>query len=135
MRVRSLIGLSLFAILALGGKCVVYITTLPSSPPFVLAPGQVVHASGLHVRFLIVVSDSRCPTAAACVSAGDAACTFELRTDRGSTEVELRALDSARRAVTFEGYTVELTALDPRPVAGQPIDRADYRATIDVRRH
>jgi hypothetical protein len=134
MRVRSLIGLSLFALLALGGKCVVFITTLPS-PAFVLAPGQIVHAAGLHIRFLIVVTDSRCPAAVKCPAAGDAVVALQLNTEGASAQVELQVVDPARRTAVFEGYTIELTSLDPRPIGGQTIDPATYRATIDVRRN
>jgi hypothetical protein len=136
MRTQSLIGLSLFALLALGGKCVIFISTHPSHHHHhhVLAPGQVAHTSGLHVHFLIVVSDSRCPEGAACEKGGDAVVALELKTDRAAAQVDLQIVDAARRSAVFQGYQVELTSLEPRPAAGQPIARADYRATINVTR-
>ena len=133
MRVRALIGLLLLAILSLGGKCVIFIRTTPS-PAFVLSPGQIVHASGLHIKFLIVIADGRCPVAAHCESAGDAVVAMQLNSGRNSTQVELQLVDAARRTAVFDGYAVELTSLDPQPVAGQTIDPVSYRATIDVRR-
>jgi hypothetical protein len=136
MRVRSLIGLSLFAFLALGGKCVIFISTHPSPHHHhhVLAPGQVVQTAGLHVHFLIVVSDSRCPIDRHCPAAGDAVVAMKLNAGGASAQVELQAIDPAKRTAMFEGYVIELTSLDPRPNDGQTIDPASYRATIDVRR-
>jgi hypothetical protein len=135
MRVRSLIGLLLFAFLAIGGKCVIFISTNPSHHHhLVLSPGQVIQTSGLHVHFLIVISDSRCPVDRHCPTAGDAVVALKLNTEAATAQVELQPIDPAKRTAVFEGYTIELASLDPRPNDGQAIDPASYRATIDVRR-
>jgi hypothetical protein len=133
MRLRAFAGVVLFATLALGGNCRLDLS--PSGPVNrLIAPGQTVRVQGLRVGFLEVVADTRCPANVMCPVAGDAIAAFELRVDAASTEVELHVVDPVRRSVRFQDYIVELTALAPYPIAGQPIDHDDYRATINVRR-
>lgn len=108
--------------------------TSPSLPAtFTLEPGQSARGSTVLVRFMKVVSDSRCPLNAMCVSAGDAVATFRMTAGGLDGEYELALNDASKRTVTHRGFTLEFQALQPYPVAGQPTNPADYRATVEIR--
>ncbi len=106
--------------------------TLPAT--FTVKPGQTAAAQGVSVTFRQVVSDSRCPTNAVCVWAGEATVTFTVRGRGSEAEYELRlGPDTTKRSVTHKDVVLEFEALQPHPVAGQTTDPASYRATIELR--
>jgi hypothetical protein len=87
-------------------------------------PGDTAHA-----QFTEVTSDSRCPSNAQCVWAGEATVLF---TVGGSEKVSLRLGEPGAASATamVRGRQLTLVALKPYPVAGQTISRSDYLATI-----
>ena len=113
-------------------------TSGPASPTpidrqLTLAAGESTQvAAGLSMRFVGVPADSRCPGDAICVSAGDATVRLEVSADGGRVERELHT--GSRQPVSHEGATIELVSLDPYPFHTRPIQPADYRATLRVRR-
>ena len=100
---------------------------------FVLSPGQIGSTSGASVKFVRVVSDSRCPLNAQCVQAGDVVVTVTLIGPSQAATFDLQLADSAKRTGALGGLVVELQAVTPYPIAGQPTNPADYRATIELR--
>ncbi len=125
---------SLLAVLLLGGcGALAACGGGPSQPSdvaagqeFTLAPGAAAVADGLRVSFERVVSDSRCPTDAVCVWAGEV--IVELKVDGGSRQ--LRPGESA----TTAGHRVSLVRVEPYPSSAAAISRENYRATLVVDR-
>jgi hypothetical protein len=102
---------------------------------FTLAPGQSVTYGALTIRFISVLSDSRCPGDAICIQPGDAQAQITV-TMRGRTvDYTLRVNDPDQRRVVHGDYAIELNTLDPYPFVSRPIAISDYRITIGVRIH
>jgi hypothetical protein len=108
----------------------------PSSPSpvdrqVVLAPGEAAVASGLNVRFLRVLEDSRCPADALCVWIGDAVVRIDISAGQDQAERDLHTAN--KQPVSFNGSRIELVALAPYPYSSGPIRPEDYRATLRIR--
>lgn len=105
--------------------------------PFTIRVDETVEidGTGLSIRLLAVLEDSRCPVDVTCVWAGDAVVALEI------------ALGEARRAYGLHtnpgtatgpgeadvgGYRVVVVGLEPAPLAGVPIPQARYVATLRV---
>lgn len=102
---------------------------------FTLRPGGAVPIGGeqLRVGFDAVLGDSRCPKGEQCIREGDATVRVWLQKGTGAREPhELRTTEAERSASSAAGYTVRLIQLDPYPVSGRSIGRADYVATLVV---
>lgn len=86
------------------------------------------------VRFIGVISDSRCPLNALCIQAGDVVVDIELTVAGWAATAQLALGDAARTTAVHRGVHVTLTDVQPYPVAGDgpPVDPAQYRATVDV---
>lgn len=91
-------------------------------------------AESFTMQFQGVTEDSRCPLNALCVQAGQA--TVQLAAQKSGFSVQQVALTipGALAAVSYAGYTIRLTKLEPYPVAGQPIVPSSYVATFVVTR-
>jgi hypothetical protein len=102
---------------------------------FTLTMGETVQVqgTGFGVTFVSVPTDTRCPINAQCVEAGNA--QVELAIDFGPpgalTPDLLLVLNTTvdPHAMRVGGYLVQLEALDPQPVAGQP-RKQPYRVTL-----
>ena len=81
-----------------------------------------------HVKFTDVTSDSRCPTGAQCVWAGEAVVQF---TVGNSQQVSLTLGADASKATVIVGMKqFTLVALKPYPKVNESIDKGDYVATV-----
>jgi hypothetical protein len=103
----------------------------PVNREVVLAPGQTVDvATGLSVRFVSVVGDSRCPADALCIQGGDAIVRIDIASgeNRGQRDLHTGTL----APVSFDDVQVRLVELQPYPFSSRPFDPADYRATLRV---
>jgi hypothetical protein len=103
----------------------------PVNREVVLALGQTVEvATGLSVRFVSVVGDSRCPGDAICIQGGDAIVRIDIasRDDRGERDLHTATL----APVSFDDVEVRLVELRPYPFSSLPFDPRDYRATLRV---
>jgi hypothetical protein len=103
---------------------------------FILAIGQratldAVHAS---VRFLAVSEDSRCPSQAQCVWAGDGAVVLEIAPAEGDAAEDTLHTnpESGPGGVVLAGYELKLLRLDPYPDTPGEIAPEDYRATLTL---
>jgi hypothetical protein len=89
-------------------------------------------AGRLELGIREVLEDSRCPADVVCIQAGRGRLAAWTRTESGRREIELRT--DARPPQAVDGYTVEVTALEPYPYSNVRIDPRQYVATVIVRR-
>ena len=90
--------------------------------------------TGLRVGFSSVMSDSRCPVDVVCVTAGFAEIMLDLKRPGGADEVGLLAVGhsgTTPRSLVFNGYLIELVALDPEPVSNR--QHPPYQARLRYR--
>ena len=80
-----------------------------------------------------VSDDSRCPTDATCVWAGDATVTLRVQPVSGPAEtVALHLNRPDARSATAAGLHLRLERLEPAPQAGRSIERGGYLAAIVI---
>jgi hypothetical protein len=101
-----------------------------------LSPGQevAVARTKLRIKFIVVESDSRCPTDVKCVWAGNAAVKLQLSGLGKSQSVTLNTSQAGQfvSETIYQGYKVKLVDLSPRPLSTQKIAPSDYQATLLV---
>jgi hypothetical protein len=104
----------------------------PVNESVTLAPGQSVTInSALSLRFRGVVSDSRCPAAAICITGGEAVLAFDVMVGGGAeVKYELKS-EGAGKTLTLSDYVIALELVAPYPI-NDPIPPGDYRATVRV---
>lgn len=88
--------------------------------------------SGITIRFLEVIEDSRCPSDVNCVWAGVA--RIRLRISKGGTtggEFEVNTNQGDKPAI-FDGWEIRLKKLDPYPSSRSTIKPSDYVATFSI---
>lgn len=101
---------------------------------FKIKNGQeaVVRGENLRIRFRSVLSDSRCPSGATCIWAGNGEVEIEVaRKNKKQVVATLNTL-SEPKAIAYEGFKIKLVALSPDPKIDEPIDPKDYEATVVV---
>ena len=91
------------------------------------------YRSGIKVRFVELVEDSRCPVDVNCIPAGNAKIRVEVSKLGRSKSLELDT-NSMKGAAIFEGYRFQLRKLTPEPRSNIRINRNGYVATINVSR-
>jgi hypothetical protein len=93
-----------------------------------LGSAIVIPGDSTHVKFTDVTSDSRCPTGAQCVWAGEAVVQFTV----GSTQQVSLTLgaDASKATVIIGMKQFTLVALKPHPKVNESIAKGDYIATI-----
>lgn len=95
---------------------------------------KTVAQTGLRIKFLEMVEDSRCPTDVNCVWAGNAKIRIQVRDSHGSPKtLELNSTLNPQ-VVNYGRYEMRLSGLTPRPTSNRKIDKNGYVATIDVRK-
>jgi hypothetical protein len=109
--------------------------TAPLDRAFTLDVGQTVSVDDaeLSIKFLRVTEDSRCPSNAQCVWAGNGQIEIEARDDGQPNKLVLNTMEGAKEGVVG-GYRIQLVSLAPTPLAGQNIPPGNYRATLKVSR-
>jgi hypothetical protein len=111
----------------------------PTSPdavlgkPFELKTGATSELpDGSRLTFARVVSDSRCPIDAICVSAGDAEISIQLSPPKGQTESRSLHTQPSGSQISYGSYTIALTELAPYPQASRPTPVTEHIATFLV---
>lgn len=116
--------------------------TEPDPPPksitaelgtaFTLAPGSTAHLDDnrLAIVFREVSADSRCPEDVACVWEGDATVEVTVTAGNGESQHKLHTSSGSIRAVTTDGYRIELISLQPLRRHDQEISADAYRAEL-----
>lgn len=103
----------------------------PIDREVMLAPGQTAEFnSGLSVRFVSVIGDSRCPIDAICIWGGDAIVRIHIAAGTGRADRDLHT--GNLEPVTFDDVEVRLVDLTPYPFSGRDTPQGDYRATLRV---
>ena len=98
--------------------------------PFQLKVGESATLPGDNwVQFNRLVSDSRCPIDAICITAGDAVISLSFKAGHLTTELHTEPSKSQLR---YSNYVLRLTELQPYPRASQPARPEDYVATFIV---
>lgn len=117
-----------------GGDDAVASIKVPLGGEMKLAVGQVgeVSTEGVTLQFKDVSEDSRCPLNALCIQAGKATIHVAVaKSGVGSQTVSL-TVGTGEGYSLFADYKIRLVALDPYPVAGQPVVPGNYVATLVV---
>jgi hypothetical protein len=129
---RRAAGACALAAITLWSACSPTAPTVRPDEAFTLEPGETATVEGtpVRIRFVLVLSDSRCPADAVCVHAGDAVVRIEVRSAGTSRPYELHTADM--RPVTHDDLTIALLELAPYPFSSRPIRPNEYRATFKV---
>jgi hypothetical protein len=106
----------------------------PVDAQFSLAPGQTETIAGASTRvsFSGVISDSRCPANALCITGGDAVVRIDVWTSGQSSTHELHT--GTMLPVKAHDLTIELVEVTPYPFSFTPIEQSAYRVTFRVKR-
>lgn len=88
----------------------------------------------IKIQFVSLVEDSRCPTDAQCVWAGNAKIKVKISNRRDSQIVEMNTTTGGPLGASFDGYAINLTSLTPKPKSNIRISKNGYTATFEVRR-
>jgi hypothetical protein len=101
--------------------------------PFKLSPGEsaMTKNAELTITFNSVTSDSRCPSDATCIQAGEAKVSLTLQSSQGSRDVELSTTSDNSQAA-YSGYVVQFVDLMPYPISTKPISPETYEVTLVV---
>ncbi len=102
---------------------------------FTLPAGKTADITGedLSIKFVEVISDSRCPTGVECVWAGEAKSQMLITLSGSSSEIVLTISGgtSSTAQEVFNQYTFNFT-LNPYPEIGQEIAPSDYELVMTV---
>lgn len=85
----------------------------------------------LSIKFVEMVSDSRCPADRLCVWAGSAKIKVEL-SSRGKSQVFELNTGMKPQSVVYGGYEVKILSLEPRLKTNVRINSNAYTATFSV---
>lgn len=100
--------------------------------PAELKPGEEVYFEDLTLRFNSVIEDSRCPADATCMQAGEASISVTVSAAGEQAKLELVSMMDGGTPVSFQGYLISFTDLQPYPLASNPTNPDNYTATIQV---
>lgn len=89
------------------------------------------NVSGVRIKFVDLIEDSRCPIDTQCIWAGNAKLKVQLSKNGRSKIVEMNT-GTAPRTIRFEGYEVKVTKLTPQPASNIRIRKDGYVATFSV---
>jgi uncharacterized Zn finger protein len=101
---------------------------------FTLSIGQsaVVSGENLSVKFIDVLSDSRCPRGITCVWAGEASSLVEITYNDATYSKTLTVSGSTENTITnFANYDLRFN-IQPYPEAGKQIAKKDYRLQLVI---
>jgi hypothetical protein len=104
--------------------------------PFALAPGRsvTIEAERLQIGFERVVSDSRCPRGAQCITEGEAVVRVWLLKAPAARETRELKTTPTETSVVYGAYRVNLKALDPVPTTDHDIRPSEYVAPLVISR-
>jgi hypothetical protein len=101
--------------------------------PFTLKVGATAFLpDSTRLKFDRLLTESRCPLDAMCVSAGDASILVSFISRDGTGAARELHTQPDRSRIQYGGYTIALTELQPYPRSTEEIRPADYVATLVV---
>lgn len=84
----------------------------------------------LKIKFVSVLEDSRCPRGTNCIWAGNARVQIKISDAKGvSKNFELN-MNANPQSISFAGYEIKMTNLDPKPASNIRINGNAYTATF-----
>lgn len=86
----------------------------------------------LTIKFVSLVEDSRCPTDVQCIQAGNAKITIEVCGGKSAAKTFEINTNLQPQTVSYGGYEIKLTDLNPKPASNIRINRNGYTATFAV---
>ncbi len=100
---------------------------------FTLSIGQSAYiaSEGMEIKFIDVITDSRCPTGVECIQAGVVTCETEITKDDVKTQLILSEAGTTINNTTFQNYTFTFR-VSPYPETGKKIAKSDYRLYLTV---
>ncbi len=90
--------------------------------------------SKLKVKFISVLEDSRCPTGAQCVWAGNAKIKISVTSKRQGTKIFEINTELGPKGDQFDGFAINLESLTPSPTTVGKIDPKKYKAKFTITR-
>jgi hypothetical protein len=90
--------------------------------------------SGLRLRFLDVMEDSRCPKGANCIWAGNAKIKVQINKSGGQPKIFELNTGMEKQSVIVDGYEVKLAELTPYPKADSQPKKPGYTAVFEITR-
>jgi hypothetical protein len=93
---------------------------------------QTVAKTKLTIKFSALVEDSRCPTGAQCIQAGEARVQIAVKNGSGAWQNFEISTKPNKQSINFAAYTIRLTDVNPHPATNIRIDRNGYTATFVV---
>src|SRR5262245_59825362 len=100
---------------------------------FSMKIGESITVGELRLTFRSVEGDSRCPTDAVCVWAGDGEIALKIEQGNKAAVAALHTTLEPKKT-EWDGYTIALVSLTPARKANTDVSSADYRAEILVTR-
>lgn len=98
------------------------------------AQRKAVAGTGLKIKFVSVLEDSRCPENVQCIWAGVGRISIEVRrSGKAGKTFELNTNQLDKPAV-YEGVEISLVSLAPYPKTGTPIPASRYTASFNIRK-
>ncbi len=89
--------------------------------------------SKLTIRFVSLIEDSRCPTDVKCIQAGNAKIQIKVsKANGGAARTFELNTNSKPQTVSFSGYQIKLTDLNPKLATNIRIDRNGFMATFAI---
>lgn len=88
----------------------------------------------LTIKFAAFLEDSRCPTDVQCIQAGSAKIKIEVSGGKNGAKTFEINTGAEPRTVSYSGYAIELTDLNPEPASNIRINRNGYTAVFQVSR-
>ena len=79
-----------------------------------------------------VLNDSRCPSGAQCVWAGNAEVRFVYSAGAQNSAFILNTLSNFRTDTLVNGYRIKLVRLNPYPQLGTTIKQSEYNAEVKI---
>jgi len=137
MKVKILCVISLLGVLlAVSGCSKPEINEVSPWEEFTLSPGESADIAGEYVtvKFIEVISDSRCPQGATCIWEGEASSLVKITAYDVTYEKILTQSGASTLAFEdFQDYQISFNLL-PYPVLGTDIEKGDYRLNITIGR-
>ena len=95
--------------------------------------GAPIEGEKLHIKFLEVVTDSRCPKGVTCIWEGEVSCLVEIEYEESVHQIILTepGLTSWPPREHFQEYEIAYQ-VEPYPVAGVEIAEEDYQLHLTV---
>jgi hypothetical protein len=124
--IMKLFLLSVFAVVLLGTVSTV------SAKQVQVQINSETRISGLRIKFIDMLEDSRCPRDTQCIWAGNAKIKIGLsNAGRSGKQVELNT-GLKPQSVSYGGYEIKLIKLTPAPASNIRIRKDGYVATFSV---